>query len=154
MMPMDRRRLNMKTMMLLIAGMSIFGCSGNRPDRLDIVDGRLPSCPNRPNCVSSQADDPARRVAPIPYADSREAAMKRLAAVIRDIPRSTIVNQGENSLQAEFKSRLMGFVDDALFYLDDAEKKIHVRSASRVGYSDLGANRKRVELIRERFLNP
>lgn len=144
----------MKTLILFIAGMSIFGCSGNRPDHLDIVDGRLPPCPDRPNCVSSQADDPARRLDPIPYTNSLDAARNRLEAVIVSIPRSKIVKSDRDYFQVEFKTAVMGFVDDALFYFDDAEKKIHVRSASRVGYSDLGANRKRIESIREKFVKP
>ncbi len=138
----------------IIAGLSLFGCSGNRPEGLEIVDGRLPPCPNRPNCVSSQSDDPAHRIPPIPYAGERGQAMDRLEAVIRGMPRTAIVRRDEESLQVEFKTRVMGFVDDALFYFDDAEKTIHVRSASRIGYSDLGVNRKRIEEIRKRLLNP
>lgn len=142
----------MKAVVLFIAGMSMFGCSGSRPDNPDIAGGRLPPCPDRPNCVSSQADDPARRIDPIPYTVSLEAARGRIEAIIRSMPRSNIVKSGGDYLQVEFKTAVMGFVDDALFYFDDVQKKIHVRSASRVGYSDLGANRKRIERIREKFL--
>jgi uncharacterized protein (DUF1499 family) len=78
--------------------------------------------------------------------------MDRLEAVIRGMPRTAIVRRDEESLQVEFKTRVMGFVDDALFYFDDAEKTIHVRSASRIGYSDLGVNRKRIEEIRTQLL--
>ncbi|WP_373501548.1 DUF1499 domain-containing protein [Desulfococcus sp.] len=144
----------MRALVLFIAGMSIFSCSGSRPNHPDIASGRLPACPDRPNCVSSQAEDPARRIDPIPYAVSREAAKERLAEIIRSMPRSSIVMRGENYLQVEFKTAVMGFVDDALFYFDDVRKKIDVRSASRVGYSDLGANGKRIERIREKFFAP
>jgi uncharacterized protein (DUF1499 family) len=45
----------------------------------------------------------------------------------------------------------MGFVDDVEFFLDEGANVIHVRSASRLGQSDLGVNRKRVETIRAKF---
>jgi uncharacterized protein (DUF1499 family) len=67
------------------------------------------------------------------------------------MPRTTIVTLEEDYIRAEFKSRIFGFVDDVEFWFDDEQKVIHFRSASRVGYSDLGANRKRMEKIRERF---
>lgn len=65
--------------------------------------------------------------------------------------RTNIVTETDNYFHAEFKSALMGFVDDSEFYHDEREDVIHVRSASRVGYSDFGVNRRRVESIRERF---
>ncbi|HEY9596037.1 MAG TPA: DUF1499 domain-containing protein, partial [Cyanophyceae cyanobacterium] len=46
----------------------------------------------------------------------------------------------------------MGFVDDVEFFLDDNANVIQVRSASRLGESDLGVNRKRIETIRAEFL--
>jgi uncharacterized protein (DUF1499 family) len=42
-------------------------------------------------------------------------------------------------------------VDDVEFLLGDGTRTIHVRSVSRVGYSDFGVNRRRVEEIRTRF---
>lgn len=143
----------MRTLVLLVAGMSIFGCSGSRPDCPGLTSGRLPPCPDRPNCVSSQAENPARRIDPIPYAGSHEAAKERLLAILRDFPRARLVKSRGDLLQVEFKTAVMGFVDDALFYFDDALKTIEIRSASRVGYSDLGANRRRIEKIREKFLS-
>jgi len=140
-----------KALTLLVVGMSIFGCSGRRPDNLTIVGGRLPPCPDRPNCVSSQAADTGHLIAPISYAGDPASARTRLEAAIASIPRSKVVRAGEDDLHVEFKTAIMGFVDDALFYVDDTGKKIHVRSASRVGYSDLGVNRRRIESIRKKF---
>jgi uncharacterized protein (DUF1499 family) len=65
--------------------------------------------------------------------------------------RTNIITETDNYLYAEFTSKLMGFVDDVEFLLDDSAKVIHVRSASRLGQSDLGVNRKRIEAIREKF---
>ena len=64
------------------------------------------------------------------------------------MPRTKIVTENETYLYAEFASNLMGFVDDVEFYLDKTAGVIHVRSASRLGQSDLGVNRQRIEAIR------
>lgn len=77
--------------------------------------------------------------------------MRRLLAVIRAIPRSTVVESGPAILRAQFRTRIFRFVDDAQFVFDDATKTIHFRSASRVGRSDLGVNRRRMEEIRKAF---
>ncbi|MGZ8797111.1 MAG: DUF1499 domain-containing protein [Thermoanaerobaculia bacterium] len=110
----------------------------------------LPPCPRSPNCVSTQASD-AHAIAPMHYTSSREVAMARLLHVLRAIPRATIVASDENSIRAEFRTRIFRFVDDAQFVFDDSTKTIHFRSAARLGYSDFGVNRKRMEEIRKAF---
>ena len=77
--------------------------------------------------------------------------MRRLLVVVRGMPRTTIVESGPTSLRVEFRTRLFRFVDDAMFLLDGKAKTIHFRSASRVGYSDMGVNRRRMEEIRKAF---
>lgn len=77
--------------------------------------------------------------------------MRKLTAAIQSMPRRKIVIATENYLHVEFSSAIFRFVDDVEFFLDDATQTIHFRSASRLGYSDLGVNRKRMEEIRRRF---
>lgn len=110
----------------------------------------LPPCPDKPNCVSTQATD-AHAIAPIRYRSAQQAAMQRLLAVLRAMPRTTIVQSTADSIRVEFRTRLFRFVDDAQFAIDDETKTIHFRSASRVGRSDLGVNRRRMEEIRKAF---
>ena len=110
----------------------------------------LPPCPDKPNCVSTQAAG-AQAIAPIVYRSTQAAAMQRLLAVLRAVPRTTIVESGRGSLRVEFRTRLFRFVDDAQFVFDDKAKTIHFRSASRVGHSDFGVNRRRIESIRRAF---
>lgn len=117
----------------------------------DLAAGRLRACPDSPNCVSSQARDAAHRVEPIAFAGDPAAVPDRLRRVVVSLPRARIVSASENYLHAEFTSLLFRFVDDVELLVDPAERLIHVRSASRVGYSDLGANRRRVEAIRRAF---
>src|SRR5512147_125292 len=108
----------------------------------------LAPCPSSPNCVSSQAADADHRVDPIAYRGDAVAAMRRLRAVIAAMPRANIVSADDHALRAEFTSRLFRFVDDVDCIVDPAASVIQIRSASRVGSSDLGVNRKRVEAIR------
>jgi len=117
-------------------------------------NGVLKACPNSPNCVSSQAGDTGHAVAPLTYSDSRAEAWARLKKVLSQMKRMTIVGENEEYIHAEARSLIFRFVDDVEFYFPSDEKVIHVRSASRVGYSDMGVNRKRVEEIRERFAKP
>jgi uncharacterized protein (DUF1499 family) len=113
----------------------------------------LSPCPKSPNCVSSLSEDESHYVKPLAYEGTVEKAKKKLIGVISSMKRSEIVAAEDNYLHATFVSFLFRFVDDVEFYFDDDRKIIHVRSASRTGYSDLGVNRKRVEEIRKRFLS-
>jgi uncharacterized protein (DUF1499 family) len=139
----------LSTWMIVMTGAAVLGsgaaCSGQRPTA---TADRLKPCPDSPNCVSSLSSDPRHRVAPIVYTGSPAEAREKLLGVIRSLPRTTIRSKEGPCLQVEFTSALFRFVDDVEFCFDEAEKLIHVRSASRVGYWDLGANRRRVEEIR------
>lgn len=134
---------------LFLVGLVALGAlSQRRPASLGVKDGRLAPCPAAPNCVSSQAEDAAHRVAPLPLAGTPDDALKRLKQVLTALPRTAIVTASDGYLHAECKSRLIGFVDDVELLVDEQARVIHIRSASRVGYSDLGVNRQRVEQIR------
>ncbi len=127
--------------------------SGTKPDNLGVNDGKLAACPNSPNCVSSQSpsSDTVHFIQSLKYTSAPEKAWVDLKAVIESEDRTKIINESSDYLYAEFKSALMGYVDDVEFYLDSSSNIIHVRSASRLGQSDLGVNRKRVETIRTKF---
>ncbi|TVP65752.1 MAG: DUF1499 domain-containing protein [Leptolyngbya sp. LCM1.Bin17] len=126
--------------------------SGQRPSNLGVKDGKLAPCPSSPNCVISQGSpDADHAIAPLQYDGDPSAAMEKLVAVVKAMPRTTIIEQTNDYLYAEFASQLMGYVDDVEFYLDPAASAIQVRSASRLGQSDLGVNRKRIEAIRSEF---
>ena len=110
----------------------------------------LAPCPDSPNCVSSLATDGERRVAPLQVAETRKASMARLQALLRQLPRVEFDVVGQSRIQARFSSRILRFVDDVTFYVRE-DGVVEVRSASRVGYWDLGANRRRVESLREQL---
>jgi len=134
----------------LLAVFLFSGCGGTRPSNLGVKDNRLSPCPSSPNCVSSQSDEERHRIDPIRFSSTPAEALDRLKKVLGGMVRTTLVQETPNYLHVEFRT-LLGFVDDAEFYLDAERKVIHVRSASRVGYWDLGVNRKRMESIRAEF---
>jgi uncharacterized protein (DUF1499 family) len=115
---------------------------------LGVDNGHLSSCPASDNCVVSQNADEKHAIDPIPYHVDRNAAREILLKVIGVVPRTEIVEQTDNYIHALSKSRIFQFVDDVEFYLPPNESVIHLRSASRVGESDLGVNRRRAEQIR------
>jgi uncharacterized protein (DUF1499 family) len=117
--------------------------------RIGLADGKLLPCPDSPNCVSSQAFKPSQVVLPLSFGGvSWPQAKERLLKTLRSLKRCRIVTVGDDYIRAEFTSAVFRFVDDVEFLADHANKVIHIRSASRVGYSDLGVNRRRVEAIR------
>lgn len=122
--------------------------TGTRPDGLGVIDGQLAACPSTPNCVVSQNADSDHAIAPIAYTTDRAQAQETLLAVIQNQPRVNIVEQTDNYIAVEFTSKLMGFVDDAEFYFPETEPVIQMRSAARLGESDLGVNRRRLEQFR------
>jgi uncharacterized protein (DUF1499 family) len=107
----------------------------------------LTACPKSPNCVSSQGADPEHAVAPLTYTGAASAAMADLRKIITGMKRAVIISETNTYLHIEFTSAIFRFVDDVEFLVDDTEKKIHIRSASRIGYSDFGVNRGRVGKI-------
>jgi len=125
---------------------------GKRPTDLGVNSGRLKPAPQSPNAVSSQAEDVQHRIAPLTYQTTAAQAKAALVKIIEGTPRTKIITQSADYLYAEYESALFGFVDDVEFYFEPDSKLVQVRSASRVGRSDFGVNRARIEDIRRRLL--
>jgi uncharacterized protein (DUF1499 family) len=127
--------------------------SWKRPDNLGVTAGRLAPPKTTPNCVSSQADpaDAEHYIAPIPFKGAAAEAMAVVRKAVEGMEGATVIRQESNYLYAEFRTRLMRFVDDVEFVFDDKAGLIHVRSASRLGRRDFGVNRARVEALRSRI---
>lgn len=130
--------------------------SGRRPQDLGARDGLL----KRPaaaswNSVSSQAvrhpHTDYHEIAPLAYQGDGDAAFTRLAAIVRAMPGAAVITSQPGYLYAEFRTPVLKFVDDVEFLLDKPAGVIQMRSASRLGSKDFGANRKRLEAIRQRY---
>jgi uncharacterized protein (DUF1499 family) len=119
-----------------------------------VKDGRLASCGRRLNCVSSQADpaDAQRYVAPLPFKGGAAEAIAAARRAVEAMPRARVVGAQGSYLHAEFRSKLMGYVDDVEFLFDAQAGVLHVRSASRLGRRDFNVNRERVEALRTRIV--
>lgn len=127
--------------------------SWKRPGNLGAKAGRLAPPRTTPNCVSSQADpaDAEHYIAPISYKGGAAQAMAAVRKAVEGMEGASIIGQEPNYLYAEFRTRLMRFVDDVEFVYDEKAGLIHVRSASRLGRRDFGVNRARVEALRSRI---
>ena len=151
---------NTKRMVSLIASLvvlssvialAVLSAMATKPRNLGAINGLLAPCPNSPNCVSTQNADSQHKIEAIVFDGPPEDAMRKLKAVLAVIPRIKIVTETENYLHAEATSLIFRFRDDVEFVIDQQANVIHFRSASRVGNSDLGANRVRMEKIRKAF---
>jgi len=129
--------------------LTLVACQGTRPDGLGVREGQLQDCPSKPNCVFSQSVNDDQKVTPLPLKGSPQETMQALVKVIKDMERTQIIEQKDDYLRVEFKSSLLQFVDDVEFYIPEGKSEVQTRSASRLGHSDLGVNRKRIESIRQ-----
>lgn len=128
---------------LPILGLLMMNWLSKAPD-LGVKEGRLTDCPSSPNCVSTQASDESHRMEPIPFTGDLTSVRERLKQAIGSMPRSKITEETDNYIRAEFTTPLMRYVDDVELLIDTEANVVHFRSASRMGYSDMGANRKRM----------
>jgi uncharacterized protein (DUF1499 family) len=128
---------------------TILSCASN-PPKVQLVDGKLRACPSSPNCVSSESGVTSSRVEPLTFKGPTERAWSELKETIREMG-GKIQEEHDGYLWATFTTRLFRFVDDVEFRIVSTDGMIHVRSGSRVGYSDLGVNRRRVEKLRALF---
>lgn len=151
---MTRRTLLTRVTLLavLVAAVGLPTLSCTAPE-LGLVNGRLKPCPDSPNCVNSQAPDTQHHVEPLPLPPGAGDPIARLAELLGSQPRVEVVETRDDYLHAVFISRILRFRDDVEFLLDREAGVFQVRSASRLGYSDMGANRARVERLRE-LLSP
>jgi uncharacterized protein (DUF1499 family) len=136
---------------LIVGALAMMSLFSGKPSNLGVTNGRLADCPSSPNCVSTQAGDAEHRMEPIPFTGSSDEAMQRIKTLVAEMPRTKIVTVADNYLHVEFRSAFFRFVDDVEFLVDSETQIIHFRSASRVGHSDLGVNRHRMEQIRKAF---
>ncbi|MEM8602791.1 MAG: DUF1499 domain-containing protein [Cyanobacteria bacterium P01_H01_bin.121] len=129
----------------------LFSLPGQPPDSLGRQAGSLADCPSTPNCVSTTATDPEHTTEPIYYTSDATVALANIKKILTELPRAEIIDSDDQYVYAQFTSEWLGFVDDVEFAIIPEQQEIAVRSASRLGQSDLGVNRKRVENIRAAF---
>lgn len=140
--------------LLAVIALFVLGYRSNSGDVPGLAEGRLQPCPDTPNCVNSEfVSDAEHYIEPLVYpADQAAQVLSRLKTIIQEMGGS-IQAETADYLAATFTSSIFRFVDDLEIRIDAEQNTIHLRSASRVGRSDLGANRKRVERLKSSFLS-
>ena len=139
------------TTKLNVAGFSaaaLLSCAGGTPAQLGVHGAELAPCPSSPNCVSSDSRSGTHAVAPLEIAGNPDDAWAAMARAVESLPRCTVVRRTDLEMHAECRSRVFGFVDDLDLQRRPEAGIVAVRSASRLGYGDLGVNRRRVEDLR------
>ena len=126
--------------------------SGQRPTNLGVNSGKLSPCPETPNCVSTQAVDSEHTIPALAMTGTMQQAHNTLISVLDDLPRTNVVVNNQDYVHVEFHTGIMKYTDDVEFWLDNTTGVIHFRSASRLGVSDLGLNRRRMESFRKKFM--
>lgn len=138
---------NCLSIIILFTTMS---CASQPPTSIGLQDGKLRHRPKKPNCVSSEHKSKTSWVEPLAFKGEPKAAWKKLKIAVTHIG-GNIEKDDHPYLWATFRTKILRFVDDMEFRMDAKNKVIHIRSASRVGYSDMGVNRKRVKKLRTEF---
>ena len=125
-------------------------CSGTRPTHLGIQEnGRFAPCPDKPNCVQSESQKEEHRFPT--FRTTSDSSWVQLVKVIQEQPRTDVISEkNQNYLHAEATSALWRFVDDIEVILD--KEQLYFKSASRLGYSDMGVNRERLETLTKQLL--
>lgn len=140
--------------LILFLAALLSACSGERPANLGVHKGRLAPCPDSPNCISTHAtEDKDHFIQPLLFSAGPAEVIKRVRQAVKGMDRAEIVTEADGYLHAEFTSLIFRFVDDVEFYFENKTGTLHVRSASRLGESDLGVNRERVQEILSRLKN-
>jgi uncharacterized protein (DUF1499 family) len=129
----------------------LWGCTGNRTERHDNKKSAFLDCPDTPNCVSSLATNPKYRVEPFKLKKDPETSWDMVQKTVGSLPRTKIISADNSDIHAECSSMIFRFVDDLMLHLNPSKDIIHIRSASRIGYFDLGVNRDRVENLRKKL---
>lgn len=124
----------------------------SKPETVGLRDNSLQNCGSKPNCVCSIQNDSVHGIAPFQIRENVNSSMEKLSKIIQSMNGARIISSQEGYLYAEFKTSFFGFIDDVEFHVNESANSIEVRSASRLGYSDLGLNRSRLESIRKKYL--
>jgi uncharacterized protein (DUF1499 family) len=134
----------------LVLFLAILSIISRKKPSLGLLNGRLRPCPNRPNCVCSEDKNLSSYIEPLSFSGNAKSNWERTKEIIHEMG-GKIVHEDNYYLWATFSTRIFRFVDDLELRMDEGNGVIHIRSASRVGYSDMGTNRRRIEDFRVRF---
>jgi len=121
------------------------------PKNLGVNNGMFAPMPKSPNAVSSQSDDPDYHVEPFPFKENLEHTKAVIINAIESYGNAEIITNESNYIHAIFTTSKMRFHDDVEIYFNESAGIVEYRSASRVGYSDMGLNKERYNKLYEYY---
>lgn len=147
------KTLLIPALVLLLGALGLYAAAAcsSIPEDIGLEDGRLRACPDSPNCVCSEDESSEAYIEPLRYSGSTESAYETLLELLATEPRVEVIRAEPGYVHAVYTSAWLRFRDDVEFRFDTEASAVHVRSASRLGHSDLGANRKRIDALRARW---
>ena len=131
---------------------TLFSCTGQKPDDLGVFDNQFSPCPESPNCVSSDAEDDAHNIEVFKLNPDYKNNWQAIYETVSSLTRTKVITFNQHYIHAECSSAFFGFVDDLQLHLREQEEYVAVKSAARLGHSDFGVNRKRVNHLRQLLL--
>lgn len=137
--------------LLIPVSLFVLGYKSKYGSAPGLIDSKLAPCPETPNCVCSEFDKDPHYIEPVAL---RGLEVNTAKATLKDIVLKMggeLAGESDDYIAARFSSKIFGFVDDLEVRIDAVAGIAHIRSAARVGQSDLGVNRKRVEKLKQRF---
>lgn len=134
--------------LIALAALNMAIQNNRMPKNLGVTEGRLAPMPKSPNAVSSQTESAEKKVDALSFDGDLESSRGKVLDVLRTLGNAVVMTEENNYIHAVFITPTMKYRDDVEFYFDESDSLIHYRSASRIGYGDMGLNRERYEKIR------
>ncbi|MFT5701967.1 MAG: hypothetical protein ACI8ZB_004871 [Desulforhopalus sp.] len=144
--------LSIILIILTLLAITLILKNNSTPRNIGVTNGALSPVPSTPNAVSSQTSDKGRQVAPLPFRQDLLESITTINKILEEFEYIEIVKVEKNYIHAISTTKTMHFHDDIEFFFDERTKLIHFRSASRIGYSDMGVNRKRYNLLKNAYV--
>jgi len=148
---MGQMMLRWIVLIVILVGGFMFFKNVSVPE-LGVTEGKFQPLSSRPNSVSTQTAVKSKKVFPLIYSGNLNEEMSRIVAILEAMPGAKVHKKEGAYLHAIFTTSLMRYKDDVEIYIDEKAKEVHFRSASRVGYSDMGVNRKRYDAFALKYL--
>lgn len=123
------------------------------PKNLGVTNGKLALMPNKPNAVSSQTEEKDKKIEALEFKENLMESKQQVIKAIDNYGNGKIIKNEKNYLYIVFTTGMMKYHDDVEFYFDESKKLIQIRSASRIGYSDMGLNRERYNKLSKLYYN-
>ena len=139
------------SLILIITLLLLIVKNNKTPTNLGVINGLLACIPKTPNAVSSQTTEKDKKVEPFPFKHGLQESKYSIKEVLDIYDGIEIFEEDKNYIYAVSTTSKMRFHDDIEFFFDERTKVVHFRSASRVGYFDMGLNRKRYNLLRKEY---